>query len=80
MGQKIKLFWDFRGMDAQQFTKHHIHHLEEYAVGEQLMYNSTDTEVYSDMYAAAIMLVDESEMLKVRDALKPNRAEYFDEN
>ena len=80
MGQKVKMFWDFRGMEAQQFAKHHIHHLEEYAIAEKLIYNITTTEMYSEMYAAAIMLVDETEMLKVRDDLKPNRAEYFDEN
>ncbi|MBS1549136.1 MAG: hypothetical protein JSS94_04625 [Bacteroidetes bacterium] len=79
MGQKIKMLWDFRGMDALQFAKHHIHHLEEYAVAEQLIYNMTGTEIYTDMYAAAYMIIDETEMLKVRDALKPNRAEYVDE-
>lgn len=73
------MFWDFRGMDAEKFAKHHIHHLEEYAEMEKLMYCITNTEIYSEMFAAAFMLVDESEMLKVRDALKPNRAEYFDE-
>ena len=73
------MFWDFRGMDAEKFAKHHIHHLEEYAEMEELMYCITNIEIYSEMFAAAFMLVDESEMLKVRDALKPNRAEYFDE-
>jgi hypothetical protein len=79
MGQKIKMFWDFRGMSANQFAKHHIHHLEEYAVAENLMYQLFSTEEYSEMYAAAVMIVDESEMIKVRDSLKPNRAEYADE-
>ena len=79
MGQKIKMIWDFRGMDAEKFAKHHIHHLEEYAETEKLIYNITNIEIYSDMYAGAFMIVDESEMLKVRDALKPNRAEYYDE-
>lgn len=80
MGQKIKMIWDFRGMDALQFAKHHIHHLEEYATIEKLKYNIAGTEIYTEMYAGAYMIVDESEMLKVRDALRPNRAEYAEEN
>ncbi|MBS1573638.1 MAG: hypothetical protein JST62_14700 [Bacteroidetes bacterium] len=79
MGQKIKMFWDFRGMSALQFAKHHIIHLEEYAVAENLQYRDFSFEEYTDMYAAAVMIVDESEMMKVRDELKPNRAEYADE-
>ncbi len=34
------------------------------------------TELVNDVYCVAFMIINESDMITVRDALKPHRAEY----
>ena len=73
MERKIKLIWDFRGPDAQHFAEHHAIHLKEFAAKENLSLNETSSSKEADNYWIAWMIVPESEMIKVRDALKPHR-------
>ncbi len=72
--RKIKLIWDFRGGDAKGIADHHCIHLEQFAVKEQLSINHTGVEMVTDMHAMAYMVVEEQDMIKVRDALRPHRA------
>ena len=73
MPRKIKLIWDFRGPSAQETAKHHVVHLNEYAQIEKLSFESIETESVSDYFAMAFMIVNENDMLQIRDALKPHR-------
>ncbi|QCX52617.1 hypothetical protein [Elizabethkingia sp. JS20170427COW] len=75
--KKIKMIWDFRGMDAQKIAEHHVHHLEEFIEREHLQNHIFGVENFSEMYSIAFMVVEESEMIMVRDALRPNRAEWY---
>ena len=75
MGRKIKLIWDFRGPTAQKTAEHHVIHLKEYAQVESLVTYQISIEILSDFIAIAFMVVDEEDMLMVRDALKPHRGE-----
>lgn len=75
MRRKIKLIWDFRGLDAAQTAQHHKIHLAEYATKEKLLINKTGVEIINENYAIAFLIADEAEVFKVRDALKPLRAE-----
>lgn len=78
MDRKIKLIWDFRGVDGLETAKHHKIHLEEFAVREQLAQTISGVEELSkDAHSIAYIVVAESEMLKVRDALMPHRGELF---
>ena len=78
MEKRLKLIWDFRGPNAFHTAKHHEIHLKEYIIAEKLSENNTGTEQYSDMHSSAYMVVIESEMKPVRDALKPHRGQLFD--
>lgn len=75
MSKKIKLIWDFRGPDALKIAEHHEIHLKEYIAIEQLPLNITGFEPINEMYAIAYMVVNEENMIMVRDALKPHRGE-----
>ena len=78
--RKKKLIWDFRGEVASKTAKHHEIHLKEFIQAEKLELNITGFEVLNEMQALAFMVVEETDMLSVRDALKPHRGEIFEEN
>lgn len=74
MSEKIKLIWDFRGQDALKIAQHHEIHLKEYIKKENLNLNITGFEPKNELHAIAFMVVTRTNMIVVRDALKPHRA------
>ena len=77
--RKIKLIWDFRARDVEHFAKHHAKHLEEYILNENYEYNLTGFEIKNEFHATAYLIVNESDMNKFTEILKPHRAIYFEE-
>ena len=75
MGRKIKLIWDFRGPEAHEIAKHHIVHLEEFAIKEELRFHEVNVQPVSDLYCIAYITVNEEDMIVDRDALVPHRGE-----
>jgi len=73
----IKLIWDFRGPAASRTAEHHEIHLKEYIASEKLSVNITGFTVINEFYSLAFLVVDQSEMILVRDALKPHRGEIY---
>ncbi len=67
------MIWDFRGPNATMIAKHHITHIHEYFKMENLHQEETGYEVLSDMHTLAFVVVNEKDMRKVRDDLKPHR-------
>ncbi len=79
MSKKIKLIWDFRGPVAAKTAEHHEIHLKEYILKEKIELNITGFEIINEMYALAFMVVEEENMIAVRDVLKPHRGEIYSE-
>lgn len=79
MHRKIKLIWDFRGPAAAKTAEHHEKHLKEYIALEALALNITGYHEVNDMHSFAFMVTEESNMIKLRDALKPHRGEVYEE-
>ena len=79
MSRKIKLIWDFRGPASAKTAEHHEIHLKEYIKIEQLPLEITAFKTYGEMHAIAFMVVEEEDMISVRDALKPHRGEVYSE-
>ena len=77
MSRQIKLIWDFRGPVAAKIAEHHEIHLKEYIQTEKITLNITGFEIINDMHAIAFMVVEEANMIVVRDALKPHRGEVY---
>lgn len=80
MNRKIKLLWDFRGPDSGETARHHALHLSEFIKREELSLQLSGHETINDMHAIAYMVVDESMMIQIRDALLPHRGEVYEEN
>lgn len=79
MNRTIKVIWEFYGADAELTAKHHKIHLEEFAKKEKLQLEISGVEYVNELQWIAYLLVKENEVLKVRDALKPLRAEIFED-
>lgn len=75
--RKIKLIWDFKGPAAAKTAEHHEKHLKEYIVIEELDLKITGHKHQTDMHSLAYMVVHESQIKILRDALKPHRAEVY---
>jgi len=75
MNRKIKLIWDFRGLEALEIAKHHCIHLKEFSEKENLFFHEISTQEISELYCIAFITVNETDMLTFRDALKPHRGE-----
>lgn len=78
MSRQIKLIWDFRGSASAKTAEHHEIHLKEYIKIEKLPLEITGFQTYGEMHAVAFMVVEEKDMIPVRDALKPHRGEVFE--
>lgn len=77
--RRIKLIWDFRGPTAAKTAEHHEIHLTDYIIAEKLDLGITGCKTYSEMHSIAFLVVDESKMIQVRDALKPHRGEVYED-
>lgn len=78
--RKLKLIWDFRGPASLKTAEHHLIHLKEYIALNNLDLKLTGIETYGEMHSIAYLVVDESEMKPLRDALKPHRGQIYSEN
>lgn len=78
--RQLKLIWDFRGPDALKIAQHHEIHLKDYINIQKTNLNITGTEQLSEVHCVAFMVVNETEMKPIRDALKPHRGQIYSEN
>jgi hypothetical protein len=76
--RKIKLIWDFRGEASAKTAEHHLIHLNEYLEKEKYSLKKTGFEITNEMHAIAFIVVEEQDMIKFRDVLKPHRGEFFE--
>jgi hypothetical protein len=77
--RKLKLIWDFKGPDAARTAEHHALHLKEFIKNNSISLNITGFEKIHPDYYTAYLVVYESEMRPVRDALKPHRGQVYQE-
>ncbi|MBC6998877.1 MULTISPECIES: hypothetical protein [Bacteroidota] len=80
MEQLIKLIWDFRGPAAKKTAEHHEIHLKEYIDLEKTNLTITGFKELTELHSIAFMVVTKSEMIAVRDALKPHRGEIYNQH
>ena len=78
--QLLKLIWDFRSPTALETAKHYEIHLKEFMAIDKIPYVKSGYEVIiPDEHAIAFIVVAKEHMIQVRDALKPQRGEYYKE-
>ena len=77
--RQIKLIWDFRGAASAKTAEHHEIHLKEFLEKEKYTLKITGFEILNEMYAIAFLVVEEADMIRFRDALRPHRGEVYNE-
>lgn len=75
--KQLKLIWDFYGPNAERTAQHHEIHLKEYIQIENLDIKITGYSAISDVHSIAFLVVNESDMKPIRDALKPHRGQLY---
>ena len=78
MKKKIKLIWQFNGMDAHKISDHHLVHLNEYILREEIDVIDRGTELISDFSSISFIIIDNSLVEKLRVALKPHKGFIVD--
>lgn len=75
--RKLKLIWDFYGPSASKTAEHHEIHLKDYIQIQKLEIDITGLSHISDLHSITFMVVSESEMKPIRDALRPHRGQVY---
>lgn len=76
--KKLKLIWDFFGGEGLKTAKHHAIHLKEFCQKEKITFYACGSE-QQEQHAEAYLVVDEEQMIPLRDALRPKRGEWVDQ-
>ncbi|MCM5662727.1 hypothetical protein [Galbibacter mesophilus] len=76
----LKLIWDFRSPTALKTAEHYEIHLQEFMTTQNLPYLKSGTEeIIPNEHSIAFLVVEQENMIPVRDALKPHRGVYYKE-
>ena len=74
MKKKIKIVWKFTGVDALKIADHHIIHVKEYMVSNDITMFEEGTEEVNDYAANSFIVIDSINLEKVKNDLKPHQA------
>ena len=69
----IKFVWDFYGPDSKFLADHHLVHLNEYILREEIDVIDKGTELINDFSSLSFIVIDNSLVEKLRIALKPHK-------
>ncbi|MBT8255841.1 MAG: hypothetical protein KJO23_04800 [Bacteroidia bacterium] len=75
--ERIKLIWEFRGPNSRQIAAHHVKHLNEFIISEDLRNAFCTTEQLTDRYHLALMVVEKKHMEDLKERLKPHRGQRY---
>ena len=73
MKNKIKLVWNFSGLDALKIADHHLVHLNEYILREEIDVIDKGTELINDFSSISFIIIENSLVEKLRVDLKPHK-------
>lgn len=73
----IKLIWDFRSIDGEKIAEHHVKHLNEYIQANKITNSKAEHSLISPNHWIAFITTPKTNMIQLRDALKPQRGEVL---
>ena len=76
--KKLKLVWEFSGIDALEIAKHHLLHMQQYLKRENIDPLQIDTELISEFSAITFIIIYDQFLDKIRSDLKPNHGFLVD--
>tara|TARA_Y100000385_G_scaffold15675_1_gene15853 strand:- start:1038 stop:1274 length:237 start_codon:yes stop_codon:yes gene_type:complete len=77
--QKIKLLWDFNGVDSLKIAQHFNIHLEEFLEKEDVQFHNIGLEPINDFHNIAYLVIEKQYVDKIKHVLKPQRAFLVDD-
>lgn len=78
MNRKIKLIWDFRSEVAFKIAENHSIDTKAFMAHKEIEFFESGAARVSDYHSISYLVVAESNMIFVRDILKPHRAEVVE--
>ena len=70
----LKFVWEFFGSDSEQLAKHHLNHLEEFLVKEEIIFSKIGTFQESLNFSYSFVVLSSSYLEIIKLSLKPHKA------
>ena len=72
--QKIKLIWDFRGMNTLKMATHYNKHIKEFFELKNIDLIDSGHEIINESHHISFAIIKKEDVNLVKQALKPHRA------
>ena len=70
----LKFVWEFFGSDSEQLAKHHLNHLEEFLVKEEIIFSNIGATKESLNFSYSFVILNSSYLGIIKSSLKPHKA------
>tara|TARA_B100001564_G_scaffold76644_1_gene61262 strand:- start:373 stop:603 length:231 start_codon:yes stop_codon:yes gene_type:complete len=71
---KLKFVWEFYGPDSKQLSIHHLNHLKEFLIKENIINHGTGSESNSENSSITYVVLEESYLEIIKKTLRPHKA------
>lgn len=72
--KKIKLIWDFNGIESNKTAEHFHVHLMDFLKNHQILKYTSKVELINEFHSINFLIIDKTHVDLIKNALKPNRA------
>ena len=72
--KSLKFVWEFFGSDSEQLAKHHLNHLEEFLVNEDIIFSKIGATKESLNFSFSFVVLNSSYLEIIKSSLKPHKA------
>ena len=72
--KKVKLIWDFNGIESNKTAEHFHIHLLDFLKNHQILKYTSKVELVNEFYSINFLIIGEAHIALIKNALKPNRA------
>lgn len=69
----LKFVWEFFGSDSEQLAKHHLNHLEEFLVKEDIIFSKIGITKESLNFSYSFVILNSSYLEIIKSKLKPHK-------
>ena len=73
--EKIKLIWDFRGINSDKIANHHLKHLTDFFKIEKEILIDSGVQNLNQFHSTAFVIIMNKDLEKIKSILKPHRGQ-----
>ncbi len=70
----LKFVWEFFGSDSEQLAQHHLNHLKEFLLKEEIMFSKIGATKESLNFSFSFVVLSSSYLEIIKSTLKPHKA------